>query len=72
MRYLPLLASLLAGCTTVPTTEHNVAMFKRAEAECQAKGYNINTREFQTCYNQLANNYISQPANNAVATSAAR
>ena len=72
MRYLPLLALLLAGCTTVPTTEHNVALFKRAEAECQAKGYQINTREFQVCYNQLANNYVSQPANNAVATSAAR
>jgi len=38
-------------------------MFKRAEAECQAKGYKSNTQEFQTCYNQLANNYISQPAN---------
>ena len=72
MRYLPLLVLLLAGCTTVPTTDHNVAMFKRAEAECQAKGYQINTREFQTCYNQLANNYISQSANNAVGTSAAR
>jgi starvation-inducible outer membrane lipoprotein len=72
MRYLPLFALLLAGCTTVPTTDQNVALFKRAEAECQAKGYQINTREFQTCYNQLANKYISQSANNAVGTSAAR
>jgi hypothetical protein len=72
MRYLPLLALLLSGCASVPTTEHNVAMFKRAEADCQAKGYAINTREYQACYNQLANNYISQPANNAAATSATR
>ena len=43
------LVSSLEGCSSTPTVEQANTQNAKIEADCQAKGYNPGTRDFDTC-----------------------